>query len=132
MNQYSQDFNIKDFKDLQVWQKSAQVNHEIFLLSKGFPNCERYELTSQLLMASSSVPANISEGNGQLYPKKEVTHYNVALGSCAETRNWIYIAMQRNYITQAEHDSMSLKLIEIVRMLHGCIKKLNIQISNIE
>ena len=132
MKQYSQDFNIKDFKDLLVWQKSAQVNHEIFILSKGFPSFERYELTSQLLRASSSVPANISEGNGQLYPKKEVTHYNVALGSCSETRNWIYIARQRDYITQAEHDALSLKLIEIVKMLHGCIKKLNIQISNLD
>lgn len=131
MEQYSQIFNIKDFKDLLVWQKASQVNHELYLKSKNFPKEERFELTSQLLRCSSSVAANIAEGNGQLYPKKEVTFYNNSLGSCAEARCWLYIALQRKYISAEDYNYFDSKLIEIVKMLYGCIKRLNIIIADL-
>jgi len=34
------------------------------------------------------------------------------------------------YITKEEYDTLELRLIEIIKMLYGCIKKLEPELSN--
>ncbi len=53
---------MKSHKDLIVWQKAMSFVEEIYSLSKGFPDEEKYGLTAQLRRASVSIPSNISEG----------------------------------------------------------------------
>ena len=53
---------MNSHKDLIVWQKSMSFVEEIYSLTKGFPDEEKYGLTAQLRRASVSIPSNISEG----------------------------------------------------------------------
>lgn len=115
---------VKDFRTLNVYQKSLEVSKEIYVIIKGFPDFEKYTTTSQILRSCNSISANIAEGNGQLYPKKEINFYNNALGSANETRHWLLIAYQNGYITNSVYDLLEAKLVEIVKMLFGCIRKL--------
>jgi len=59
---------LKSYKDLKVWQRSYQLCLEIYKITKGFPDEEKYGLTSQLRRAAVSVPSNISEGYGRKTP----------------------------------------------------------------
>lgn len=120
----SQNLYIKDFKSLKVWQKSAELTSEIYKIIKKFPKFETHIIVSQLLRACTSICANIAEGNTQLYKSREYYHYNLALGSAGETRNFLAIALRNEYITKEEYDALELRLIEIIKMLHGCIRKL--------
>jgi four helix bundle protein len=52
------------FKDLLVWQKGIDLACDVHRLTRLLPKEEAYRLTSQIIRASSSIPANIAEGNG--------------------------------------------------------------------
>jgi len=49
------------FRDLIVYQKSRQLQREIFKITKSFPREEMFSLTDQIHRSSRSIGANISE-----------------------------------------------------------------------
>ncbi len=49
------------FKDLRVWQKGMDLGCDVHRLTRLLPKEEAYRLTSQIIRASSSIPANIAE-----------------------------------------------------------------------
>jgi len=126
----SQNLYIKDFKSLKVWQKANSLEQEIGELVKGFPGYEQYRLVDQLIRASRSIGANIAEGNSQLFIKRELFHANAALGSAGEVRNHLLIACQNGYIHREQYDALDKKLIEIIKMFYGYIKRLKLKIGN--
>jgi len=126
----SQSLIVKDFKTLKVWQKANALEQEIGKLVKGFPGYEQYRLTDQLIRANRSIGANIAEGNTQLFIKKEIVHANIALGSAGEVRNHLLIGYQNGYINREQYDALDEKLIEIIKMLYGYIKRLKLKIGN--
>lgn len=126
----SENLCIKDFRTLKVWQKANALEQEIGELVKGFPTYEQYRLIDQIVRSSRSISSNISEGNTQLFAKKEIYHANVALGSAGETRNHLITAFQNIYISKEQYDTFDEKLVEIIKMLYGYIKKLKNALDN--
>ena len=126
----SKNLYIKDFKSLKVWQKANSLEQEIGKLVKEFPSHEQYRIVDQLIRTSRSIGANIAEGNTQLFVKKEIVHANIALGSAGECRNHLLTAYQNNYIHKEKYDSLDAKLVEVIKMLYGYIKKLKLKAGN--
>jgi len=118
------DCSIKDFKTLKVWQKARELSQDIYKVSANFPGFETYAAKSQILRAVNSIGANIAEGNGQLYKKKQVNFLNNALASASETRHWLVVALDNGYISLKDYNKLEQKTTEIIKMLIGCIKKL--------
>jgi len=123
MAEYIKNISIKDFTQLKVWQKSFELTSEIYKITATFPTFETYAMKSQIIRSASSIAANIAEGNGQLYKKKEINFYNNSLGSATETKNWLLIALNQNYITKDQFNNLDARLTEIIKMLIGCIKR---------
>lgn len=130
MNLINENLIIKDFRTLKVWQKANALEQEIGELVKGFPKHEQYRLVDQLVRAIRSISANIAEGNTQLFVKKEIVHANIALGSAGEVRNHLLTAYQNGYIDWKQYDALDKKLIEIIKMLFGYIKRLKSDLDN--
>jgi len=65
---------IKSFQDLEIWQLAHKLVLDIYSLVEKFPKKEEFRLTSQLIRAAISIPANIAEGMGR-YSTKEFIHY---------------------------------------------------------
>jgi four helix bundle protein len=55
---------MQDYHQLEIWQRAMSYAAEIYRFSAQFPDSERYNLTSQLRKAATSVPLNIAEGAG--------------------------------------------------------------------
>jgi len=56
---------LKNYKELNVWQKSYDLCLKIYKITAKFPKEERYGLTSQIRRAVVSIPSNIAEGYGR-------------------------------------------------------------------
>ncbi|WP_422447496.1 four helix bundle protein [Thermoanaerobacterium sp. DL9XJH110] len=118
------DICIKDFKTLIVWQKARELANDIYKISANFPAFETYAVKSQIIRAATSIGANIAEGNGQLYQKKQINFLNNALGSASETRHWLVVALDNGYISQEDYVKLEEKTTEIIKMLISFIRKL--------
>jgi four helix bundle protein len=90
---------MRDYKKLGVWQKS----HDLYMyvkknIASKFPKEVRYELTSQLLRASLSIPLNIVGGCGR-YTDRDFTRFlDSSLRSMNETDYCCYAAFELDYI----------------------------------
>lgn len=115
--------NIKDFKTLAAMEKIRVLVKEIYRVTKDFPPAEKFCAVNQMRRAVTSIGANVAEGNGQMYPNKEVSFLNNAIGSLSEIRYWILFSLDMGYISEADYNQLEEKCIELVKMLHGCVRK---------
>ena len=121
---------IQDFRDLIVWQKAVNLSDEIYEIVEGFPDYEKYIMVSQIIRCTTSISANIAEGNSQLYSKKEFSFANNALGSAGETKHWLEMAYRSKYIDDTTYYKLIEDTDEVIRMIIGYMKKLKGEIKN--
>jgi hypothetical protein len=55
---------MRDYHQLDLWQRAMTYAVEIYALTAQLPDTERFNLTAQLRKAVTSVPLNIAEGSG--------------------------------------------------------------------
>ena len=55
---------MQDYHQLEIWQRAMDYTVEIYRFVAQLSDSERYNLTSQLRKAATSVPLNIAEGAG--------------------------------------------------------------------
>jgi len=89
------------YKDLIVWQKSMSLVLEIYNLVKFLPKEEKFNLSSQIIRSSVSIPSNIAEGYRRDSDKSFRNFLLISFGSGAELETQIEIIKRlklvRNY-----------------------------------
>lgn len=118
------DSPIRDFQDLIVWQKAMDTVVEIYRTTGEFPSSEVFGLTQQLRRASVSIPSNIAEGQGRAGNNDFPRFLRMALGSTNEVQTQLELARRLRFISDAAHTPLNAELIEIRKMLHGLLRKL--------
>ena len=96
---------------------------------KTFPRQEQYVSADDLLRAARSVPANISEGWGRVFPKEKISFYNIANGSAEECANHLiegynngYIDEKTNKLYQKKLHIIAVKLTNLITSTRKRIK----------
>ena len=117
--------SIKDYKELNVWQKGIEIVDQIYSITENFPQKESYGLSSQMNRAAISVPSNIAEGFARGHTAEYKRFLRIALGSCAELDTQLIIAARRKYITEFAAVGIRETLNHQSRMLMNLIKNLN-------
>jgi four helix bundle protein len=56
---------MRNYKDLQVWEKAHRLTLAVYKGTQDFPKEERFGLTSQIRRSSASIAANLAEGCGR-------------------------------------------------------------------
>lgn len=115
---------INTFDKLQVLQQAHKFVLKIYALTISFPQIEKHRLTSQICRSSSSVPANIVEGNSRHSKKEFIQFLYQAKGSLAETQYHLMLAKDLNIIKELEFASLIAESDEIGKMISGLIKYL--------
>jgi len=115
---------MKDYKELQVWQKAVAFVTETYKTTQGFPGEERFGLTAQIRRAVTSVPANIAEGWGRASTKEYVQFLIVARGSLLELETHLIVARNLGYLNQAQLEAAQSRIEEIGKMLNSLIESL--------
>ena len=113
---------MRDYKKLDIWEKSYNLGRTIYAITNTFPKEETYGLTSQLRRSIISIPLNIAEGSRRS-TNKDFKHFlHIAYGSCAEAEVQIMYARDFQYIQNEVADSLLAEISQISRMLNSFIK----------
>jgi len=115
---------VKDFHDLQVWQKAHQLVLAVYRVTANFPREERYGLTSQLRRASASIAANLAEGCGRNGDAELARYCSMAMGSASELEYHLLLARDLKLLKASDFTELARDTMEVKRMLGGLIRKL--------
>lgn len=116
--------NIKDFKDLFVWQRAMDLVVEVYDLVKKLPKEELFALSDQIRRAVISIPSNIAEGQGRNSSKEFIHLLSIAKGSKAELETQLLLCVRINYLKELEIEKAMSLVEEVGKMLHSLQKRL--------
>jgi four helix bundle protein len=114
---------MQRFTDLQVWQRGHSLVLSVYRMTTGFPQNERYGLTSQLRRAALSVPTNIAEGSKRLTSQEYGRFLNIAEASLAETEYLVMVRRDLGYVAPVVATKSFSEISELSRMPHALRKK---------
>ncbi len=116
-----------NFKAFKIWQESRVLVKDIYVMTKTFPNDEKFGITSQIRRAAVSICTNIAEGTGRDTEGQLLNFLNIAKGSSYETENLLILSNDLENFKLLE-----LQNIKIQNMLYRFYQKIkNDQKSNL-
>ncbi|WP_119072137.1 four helix bundle protein [Aggregatilinea lenta] len=117
---------MRDFKTLQVWEKSHTLTLAVYRATANFPQSEIYGLTSQIRRASASIPANLAEGCGRNGNAEFARFCYISMGSASELEYHLLLAHDLGFLSDPDYAGLQSSLSEVKRMLATFIKRLTI------
>lgn len=105
-------------KDNLVFEKSKRFAIRIVKLYKHLcSNKNEYVLSKQLLRSGTSIGANISEALCSISKKEFLAKMYIAFKECAESKYWIELLYETDYLTKEEYNSIADDCTEIQKLL---------------
>jgi four helix bundle protein len=120
---------MRNFKHLQIWERSHSLTLHIYGHTKSFPKEEQYGLTSQMRRSAASIPTNIAEGSGRDSDPELKRFLVIAMGSASELEYQLLLSKELEYLDAQTYDILNSELIEIRRMLNSFIQKIKSRIK---
>ena len=133
------------YKELTVWQKAVDLVEDVYRLTTGFPEEEKFGLVAQLRRAAVSIPSsqhagaclprerkgrrflisNIAEGQGRLTVGEFKQFLGHARGSLFEVETQLLITKRLEWIAERDFRKLHDQINEVGRLLNGLIRSLN-------
>jgi len=85
-------------------------------------NKKEYILSKQLLKCGTSIGANINEAQEGQSRADFISKLSIALKEARETKYWIELLKETNYLTDKEANSILKDLVELIKLLVTIIK----------
>jgi len=115
---------MKNYRDLQIWQRSHALTVALYQATKAFPRDEVFGLTSQMRRAGVSIPGNIAEGCGRDGDAELRRFLVIALGSACELDYYLVLSRELGYLGDPVCRALADEVLEIRRMLGTFVRKL--------
>ena len=91
---------------------------------------KEYVLSKQILKSGTSIGANISEALQGQSRKDFLMKMNIALKECSETKYWLRLLSETNYIDDNQANSIMKDCTELEKMLTSIVKTTSTTIEN--
>jgi len=115
---------MRNYRDLQVWEKAHQLALAMYKETKTFPSDERFGLTSQIRRSGASIPANLAEGCGRRSDGEMARFIQISMGSGAELSYHLLLARDLGILKPNEYANLHAALMEVMRMLSALSQRL--------
>ena len=76
-----------------------------------------FVMSKQLLRSGTSIGANIAEAECAISKKDFLSKMYISFKECAETRYWLELLHETDYLTQSEYESINNDCAELMRIL---------------
>jgi four helix bundle protein len=100
---------MNPFSHLVAWQVAHEFVLLVYRATRTFPKEERFELTSQLRRASTSIPTNIAEGCGKRGGRELRRYLDMAIGSHSEVTYLLMLSRDLGYLTEEQYRALEAK-----------------------
>ncbi|PHS67527.1 MAG: four helix bundle protein [Flavobacterium sp.] len=107
------------FEKLTVWVDSKELIKLIYLVTKKFPDEEKFGLTSQLRRAAVSVASNLAEGTSRKTNKDKAHFTTISYSSLMEVLNQIIISKELNFINEKDYSIIRESIQKIANKLNA-------------
>ena len=113
---------IKSLDDFKVYNLAMELSEEIWGVVIGWDYFQKDTVGKQLVRATDSIAANLSEGLGRYHYKEARNFSYYARGSLFETKTWLIKAKSRKLIAENIVDDLLNKLETVGKMINAYIK----------
>ena len=117
--------NVRNYRELIVWQKSMRAAREVYSLVKRLSKEELYGLSDQMRRAAVSIPSNIAEGQGRKLTKEFLQFLSIANGSRTELETQLLLCVEIGYLSDSDITATWQTLQEVGKLLNALINSLN-------
>ena len=90
-------------------------------------NQKEFMLSKQLLRSGTSIGANVAEANGAISNPEFSAKMSIAYKECLETKYWLSLLKDTQYIEQKAFDSIYGDADEVSRIIFSILKKTRIK-----
>ncbi|HMC30917.1 MAG TPA: four helix bundle protein [Candidatus Angelobacter sp.] len=118
---------MRNYRDLQTWNKAHNLTLELYKLSRQFPKEEIYGLTSQLRRAASSIGANLAEGCGRQTNSEFARFVRISMGSASELDYHLLLSRDLGLLENDAYQRTSKNLTEVRKMLASLLSTVEIE-----
>jgi len=118
---------MNKFKNLIIWKRAVELATEVYKVTKGFPDEEKYGLISQLRRCVVSISSNIAEGAGRNTDKDFNRFLSIAYGSSYELETQVIIAANLDYLEKSESDKLCAEIDELQKIIYSFSAQLSKQ-----
>ena len=91
---------------------------------------KEYVLSKQLLRSGTSIGANINEAQDAQSKNDFISKLSISLKEARETKYWIELLRETDYLTDKEANNILEDLIEVIKLLVSIIKTTKENILN--
>ena len=116
---------IRTFEDLDVWKVCRDLRAQIATIVRTFPKEEQYRLRDQLIRASRSVTANLTEGYGRFHYAENIQFARQARGSLYEIIDHLTVAQEEKLISDETFTLVREGVLRAVLVVNGFIRYLS-------
>jgi four helix bundle protein len=115
---------IERFEDIDAWQSARELTGMVYAVSRQGRFAQDLRFCSQIQAAAVSVMSNIAEGFESQSNKMFVSYLYRAKGSAGEVRSQLYVALDQEYITPSEFETLYAQATKTSKQTAGFIRYL--------
>ena len=121
---------ITRFEDIDAWKEARKLVKMVYSVIKKSKEFRKdFRLVSQIQDAAVSSMSNISEGFARQSNREFIQFLYISKSSAAEVQSQLYVAIDQEYITQEDFDSIYNQADIVSKMDSGFIKYLYSQLN---
>lgn len=116
--------SLQSHRELTVWRKAVDLACDVYGLTKLMPKEEAYRMSAQIIRCSTSIAANIAEGNAR-GTRRDYAHFiSIARGSAAELETFLIIIRRLRLAPNHQISELLSRAEEISKMLNALRSRL--------
>jgi four helix bundle protein len=115
---------VSNYRELEAWQVAMELTVQVYRVTGGFPESERFGLTNQPRRAAVSIPSNIAEGQGRRLRKQFCFFLRIAKGSTQEVETQLLLAQRSGMGDTGQIDAVLQTCLSAARLIAGLIRSI--------
>jgi len=121
---------INRFEDIDAWKEARKLVRMVYSVIKRSKEFRKdFRLVNQMQDAAVSSMSNIPEGFARQSNREFIQFLYISKSSAAEVQSQLYVALDQEYITQDDFNSIYNQAEIVSKMDSGFIKYLHSQLK---